>query len=82
MSTNATKPAPSRRDRARTILLLCVGAIVVLFAVLNTGSVEVNWIIGKGSAPLIVVIVLSVLVGIVCCYLIERLRSRRRGTPS
>ncbi len=76
MSTSETKPT-SRRERARTVLLVCVAALVILFAALNTSSVEVNWIVGKGSAPLIIVIAISVLIGIACCYLVERLRSRR-----
>lgn len=62
------------------VLFVCVAALVILFAVLNTSSVEVNWIVGKGSAPLIVVIGISVLIGIVCCYLVERLRTRRGKT--
>ena len=50
--------------------------LITLFAVLNTGTVTVNWIVGSGGVPLIVVIVLSFLLGVVCCYLVERLRSR------
>jgi len=76
---SASKQPTSTRQRARTAVLICVAILVTLFAALNTESVEVNWIIGKGTAPLIIVIALSFLIGIVFCYLVERLRSRRGG---
>jgi lipopolysaccharide assembly protein A len=67
----------TRREQARTAGFVLLAILITLFAVLNTKSVEVNWIFGSGKAPLIVVIVVSLLVGIVMTYLLER-RSRRR----
>ncbi len=52
--------------------------VATLFAVLNLNKVEVNWIFGKGHAPLIVVIVLSVLVGVVFTHFAERRSAKRR----
>jgi uncharacterized integral membrane protein len=75
------QPRPRERrsssEQARTIGLLALAVLVTLFAVLNLKDVRVNWIIGSGRAPLIIVIVVSVLVGIVLTYLAER-RSRKR----
>lgn len=68
---------PSRREIARTAGLVVLAILITLFAVLNLESVKVNWIFGSGDAPLIVVIVISLLVGIVLTYLAER-RARRR----
>ncbi len=80
MSTNPEKPAGrSSRDNARTGAIVVLAVVVTLFAVLNTESVEVNWIFGSGHAPLIVVIVISVLVGIVLTYMAERLSRRRKS---
>jgi uncharacterized integral membrane protein len=42
--------------------------LITLFAVLNVGEVEVNWIFGSSRAPLIVVIVVSLLVGILITH--------------
>jgi uncharacterized integral membrane protein len=76
-------PAPgspqkrTRREQARTAGIVVLAVLITLFAVLNTESVEVHWIIGKSKAPLIVVIVISLLVGIVMTYLLER-RSRKQ----
>ena len=81
MSQQAPVPAHpkrSRRESARTAGLVILAVLITLFAVLNLESVEVNWIFGKGEVPLIVVIVISLLVGIVLTYLVERRSSRRR----
>ena len=52
--------------------------IATLFAVLNLNSVKVDWILGSGSAPLIVVIVISLLIGVVFTHFAERRASKRR----
>jgi len=71
------KPKRSNRELARTGGFVVLAVIVTLFAVLNTESVHVDWIFGSGSAPLIVVILISVLFGIVLTYLVDRIKSRR-----
>lgn len=71
------KPKRSTRELARSGGLVVVAVLITLFAVLNTETVHVNWIFGSGSAPLIVVILISVLFGIVLTYLIDRIKSRR-----
>jgi uncharacterized integral membrane protein len=77
MGERSTEQAPrGKREKARTALLVAVAVVITVFAFLNTETVKVNWIIGSAGAPLIVVIALSFLLGAVCCYLIERLRSR------
>jgi uncharacterized integral membrane protein len=69
---------PSRRELVRTGGLLLLAVLTTLFAVLNLDKVEVNWIFGSGKAPLIIVIVISLLVGIVFTHFAERRYSRRR----
>ena len=68
----------SRREVARTTGFVVLAVLITLFAVLNLESVEVNWIFGSGKAPLIIVIVISLLVGIVLTYLVDRRTNRRR----
>jgi uncharacterized integral membrane protein len=67
----------SRREQVRTAGFVLLAVLITLFAVLNLDSVEVNWIFGTGEAPLIIVIVVSVLVGIVLTYLVDRRASKR-----
>jgi uncharacterized integral membrane protein len=67
----------SRRERARSVALVMLAILITLFAVFNVKDVEVNWIFGKSSTPLIVVIVVSLLVGGLFTHFAE-LRNRRR----
>ena len=68
----------SRRERGRTVLLVVLAILATLFAVLNVNSVKVDWILGSGRAPLIVVIVISLLIGVVFTHFAERRAARRR----
>ncbi|HEY5344351.1 MAG TPA: lipopolysaccharide assembly protein LapA domain-containing protein [Solirubrobacteraceae bacterium] len=68
----------SRREVARTSALVVLAVLVTLFAVLNTAKVKVDWIFGSGEAPLIVVIVVSLLVGVILTHFAERRGSKRR----
>jgi uncharacterized integral membrane protein len=76
--SGSPKRKRSRRESARTAGLVILAVLITLFAVLNLESVKVNWIFGTGHAPLIIVIVVSLLVGIVLTYLVERRTNRRR----
>jgi uncharacterized integral membrane protein len=66
----------SKREIARTAAIAVLAVLITLFAVLNVKEVEVNWIFGSSKAPLIVVIVISLLVGILITHFAE-LRYKR-----
>jgi uncharacterized integral membrane protein len=68
----------SRREVARTSALVVLAILVTLFAVLNVDNVKVNWIFGSGEAPLIIVIVVSLLVGVILTHFAERRVAKRR----
>jgi uncharacterized integral membrane protein len=59
----------------RQIAVVGLAGLGGVFAVLNLDEVEVNWILGTWSTPLIIVIALSMLVGAALGILV----SRRRG---
>jgi uncharacterized integral membrane protein len=63
---------------ARSAALVVLAVLVTVFAVLNARQVQVDWILGSGKAPLIVVILITLLVGIVITYLAGRLARRKR----
>ena len=58
--------------------MVVLAIIATLFAVLNVNSVKVDWILGSGKAPLIVVIVISLLIGVVFTHFAERRAGKRR----
>jgi uncharacterized integral membrane protein len=66
-------------QRARIAAACILGALAAAFAILNTGDVEVNWILGSWSTPLIIVIAVSFLVGVAADRL-SVVRSRRRAS--
>jgi uncharacterized integral membrane protein len=68
----------SRREQARTGALVVLAVLITLFAVFNFDEVKVHWIFGSGRAPLIIVIVISLLVGVVLTYFAERRTAKRR----
>ncbi|HEY8583726.1 MAG TPA: lipopolysaccharide assembly protein LapA domain-containing protein [Capillimicrobium sp.] len=81
MSTDHEPSAPAKRDRRETtrqVAALLVGALIVVFAVLNLDDVEVNWVIATATTPLIVVIAASFVLGILAGLLIARGRARAR----
>ncbi len=71
-------PKRSRREQMRSVALLALAVLITAFALLNLKSVRVDWIVGSGSAPLIIVVVISLLVGVVITHFAERRAGRRR----
>ena len=88
MSASAESPQPGRgkperrgrRERARAATSVVLAVLITLFAVLNFNKVRVHWIFGTSTAPLTIVIVISLLVGIVLTYIADRRGGRRRGS--
>jgi uncharacterized integral membrane protein len=72
------KARRSRREQARTATLVVLAVVIAVFAVLNVKEVKVNWIVGSGNAPLIIVIAIALLVGIVLTHFAERRGSKHR----
>jgi uncharacterized integral membrane protein len=58
----------------RQIAVLVLAGLGGVFAALNLDQVDVNWILGSWSTPLIVVIALSMLVGAGLSWLVMRRR--------
>jgi uncharacterized integral membrane protein len=68
----------TQREQARTAALVVLAVLMTLFAVFNLDEVKVSYVFGSGRAPLIIVIVISLLVGIVLAYFADR-RGGKRG---
>jgi uncharacterized integral membrane protein len=68
----------TNRERARTLTLIGLTIVITVFALLNLKEVKVDWVIGSGHAPLIIVIVISVLIGAVLSYFADRRISKAK----
>ena len=75
MSDEQRDKPKSARDNSRLLAMAILGGLGILFAVLNLDEVEVNWIFGEASSPLILVIGLCLALG----FAIGTLTSRRRA---
>ncbi|WP_082233729.1 LapA family protein [Halobacillus massiliensis] len=51
------------KGQSYIILALIFALIIAVFAVINVDAVEVNYLFGTGEAPLILIILVSVLLG-------------------
>jgi uncharacterized integral membrane protein len=72
--------ATSQRSSGEKLRLAAAGVagtLAVLFALLNLDQVEVNWVLGSGETPLIVVIVVSFLLGVAVDRLLAFRSSRK-----
>jgi uncharacterized integral membrane protein len=67
----------SSREKLRLAGAAVAGTLAVLFALLNLDQVEVNWVLGSGQTPLIIVIVVSFLLGVAVDRLLAYRASRR-----
>jgi uncharacterized integral membrane protein len=67
----------STADWLRNGAAVVVAGLLIAFAVLNSDSVEVHWIFGTWSTPLVVVIVLCLALGALLDRLVLRRRARR-----
>lgn len=68
----------STGELARLLGMLVAGGLIAAFAVLNTGEVEVNWVFGTFSTPLIIVILVCLAVGLAAGIAGSGVRSRSR----
>lgn len=77
--TPAKRPGdkPDKTASTRLAAAGVLGALAVVFAVINLDKVEVDWLIGSWQTPLIVVIVVSMLLGAGLDRLLVR-RARKR----
>ena len=73
----AGRTPASRREQSRALAVLILAGVGVLFAVLNLDKVDVNWVLGTWSTPLILVIAISFLLGAGTGILV----GRRRKAP-
>ncbi|MFT8882965.1 MAG: lipopolysaccharide assembly protein LapA domain-containing protein [Liquorilactobacillus hordei] len=59
------------KNQWRMIVALLIALVVVIFALLNTQKVELNFLFGKFSLPLVLILVVSLLLGALVAVLVS-----------
>jgi uncharacterized integral membrane protein len=79
--TGQTAPtvASKRRPSPRAILAVALSALLILFALLNSQTVTIHWILATTELPLIVVIAGCGLIGAAIGWLVARRQAARRN---
>jgi uncharacterized integral membrane protein len=70
------RPPRTQREKVRLAASFALGALAVLFAVLNLDYVRVNWVVTTTDTPLIVVIAVCLLVGAGIGWILANRRAR------
>jgi uncharacterized integral membrane protein len=78
---NQAQAARDRKSRARLIAAVVLAAVVTLFAVLNSQTVSVHFILTTARLPMIVVIAACALIGVAVGWVIGRRRATRVTKP-
>ena len=71
--------APKRKLTPRAALATVLGALVVLFAAVNSQTVTIHWIVTTTQTPMIVVIVVCGVVGFAVGWLLARRGAKRKA---
>jgi uncharacterized integral membrane protein len=70
------RPPRTQAEKLRLAASFALGALAVLFAVLNLDDVRVNWVVATTNTPLIVVISVCLVVGAAIGWILARRRAR------
>lgn len=80
-TSRQTEPAiaPKRKLTPRTVIATALGALVILFAAVNSQTVTIHWIVTTTQTPMIVVIVGCGVVGFAVGWLFARRAAKRKS---
>jgi uncharacterized integral membrane protein len=78
---NQAQAARDRKARARLIAAAVLAAVLTLFAVLNSQTVSVHFILTTARLPMIVVIAVCAGIGVAVGWIIGRRRATRGAKP-
>jgi uncharacterized integral membrane protein len=67
------------KENRRLLYGLIVGALTAAFAIVNLDQVQVNWVLGTGQTPLILVIAVSFVLGALAGWIAGASRRKARS---
>lgn len=77
MEQSPTKP--KKRGNVKLIVALLAAALAIVFVIINTNQVEINFLFFKVTAPLLVALIVSMLLGFIVGLIFPKLRADKSG---
>lgn len=75
------QPTRSEREQtARSVAIGILALLVIVFAVLNSQTVKIKWIVTTTRMPLIVAIILIAAIGVAVGWLLGSRRAQRKAS--
>jgi uncharacterized integral membrane protein len=68
---------PKKRGNAKLIVAAIAAVLAIVFVVINTNQVEINFLFFKVTAPLLVALIVSMLLGFIVGLIFPKLRADR-----
>lgn len=77
MEQSSTKP--KKRGNVKLVVALLAAALAIVFVIINTNQVEINFLFFKVTAPLLVALIVSMLLGFIVGLIFPKLRADKGG---
>ena len=72
-ASNQSKP--KKRSNAKLIVAAIAAVLAILFVIVNTNQVKINFIFFKVTAPLLVALIVAMLLGFIVGLIFPKLRA-------
>ncbi|MFM9044004.1 MAG: LapA family protein [bacterium] len=73
-------PKPKKRGNAKLVVAAVAAVLAIVFVIINTNQVEINFLFFKLTAPLLVALIVSMLLGFIVGLIFPKLRADRSNS--
>ena len=73
----ASSHKPKKRSNAKLIVAVLAAVLAIVFVIVNTNQVEINFIFFKVTAPLLIALIVAMLLGFIVGLIFPKLRADR-----
>lgn len=73
-------PKPKKRGNAKLVVAAVAAVLAIVFVIINTNQVEINFLFFKVTAPLLVALIVSMLLGFIVGLIFPKLRADRSNS--
>ena len=73
----ASPQKPKKRSNAKLVVAVLAAVLAIVFVIVNTNQVEINFIFFKVTAPLLIALIVAMLLGFIVGLIFPKLRADR-----